>query len=115
MEEYAGTFWGATLCFGHSTPNEGWQREYREALHADGIETYFVPSFSNAESGPHHFFEQFPVVDGVMNWECWPWPSDGKKSVAAKLDESYLRQARRAGKTFMMSLWTQPTPSFLDL
>jgi len=58
---FVSTFWGATLSFGYSTPNQGWQTQLRDALNAQGIPIYFVPSFSNAPNGPSNFFQTYPV------------------------------------------------------
>ncbi len=58
---FLSTFWGATLTFGSSTPNQGWQTQLRDALSNEGISVYFVPAFSNAPNGPTDFFSTYPV------------------------------------------------------
>ena len=60
------TFYGARLTFGSPTPNEGWQRQLKDALRARGIEVYFLPAFSDAPNGPTNFFSTYPV--GVVFW-----------------------------------------------
>jgi hypothetical protein len=95
-----GTFWGANHTFGFGSADEGWRVKYRDALAAEGIHTYFVPAFSNSHSSPSAFFHDYPVVDGIMNWESWPWDH---RPVSWEADLAYIKGARATGKTFMMS------------
>ncbi|KZF21197.1 glycoside hydrolase family 71 protein, partial [Xylona heveae TC161] len=102
---FTSTFYGGNLNFGESSPNAGWQIHYRDALLADGIDTYFVPSFCDNSNGPNNFFENYPVVDGVMGWDsAWVPSSAGKTSVSDSIDKQYIAGARAANKTYMMPI-----------
>ncbi|KAF8912344.1 glycosyl hydrolase family 71-domain-containing protein [Mucidula mucida] len=90
---FLSTFWGATLTFGSSTPNQGWQTQLRDALSNEGISVYFVPAFSNAPNGPTDFFSTYPVVDGRRN-----------VNVSSTVDMQYHTGAINADKTFMMGI-----------
>lgn len=102
---FVSTFYGGTLTFGANSPNAGWQKYYKDALSAEGIETYFVPSFSDNLNGATKFFTNFPVVDGVMSWDsAWPWTGETDTNVTTSVDQQYLSGAQAAGKTFMMAI-----------
>ena len=91
------------MSFGHRNPSVGWKVEFKDALAAEGIKTYFIPAFSDAEQSPHSFFRHYPALDGVMNWESWPW---GEGPPSSHKDEGYFQSAIDHHKTFMMSIST---------
>lgn len=95
-----GTFWGANLTFGHRRPDRGWQVEYKDALAAKGIQTHFIPAFSDSQCSAETIFKNYKVLDGIMNWESWPWTGGPPDETA---DLGYLRAADAKYKTFMMS------------
>jgi hypothetical protein len=98
-----GTFWGGCLTFGQSSPQIGWQINYKQALAEQGINTYFVPAFSDSPTAPSDMYSAFPVADGLMSWDsAWPWAADGKANVSCTTDEQYMAAAEAAGKTFVM-------------
>jgi glucan endo-1,3-alpha-glucosidase len=101
---FVSTFYGGTLTFGEATPDVGWQRHYHDQLAAQGVNTYFVPSFSDAATKGSEFFDAFPNVDGVMNWDSVAWESEGKNEVSSAEDEAYIQGAVAAKKTFMMGI-----------
>ena len=91
------------MTFGQSSPQDGWQINYKQALASQGINTYFIPAFSDSSTPPSNMYEAFPVVDGHMSWDSsWPWASDGKANVSCDIDEQYLAAAKEAKKTYMM-------------
>lgn len=103
-----GTFYGGTLTFGDSSLQDGWNTNYKEALAAKGITTYFVPSFTdaviNAGMAPSDIYTSFPAADGIFSWDtAWPFPADGKANVSSAVDEEFVTAAKSAGKTYMMA------------
>ena len=100
---FSSTFYGATQTFGEASPNEGWQVHFRDALQAEGVETYFVPAFSDAPNGPADFFSEYDMVDGVMSWDsAWPAQANGLVNVTDEIDTEYNDGAHEVDKTFMM-------------
>jgi glucan endo-1,3-alpha-glucosidase len=100
-----GTFYGGTLTFGLPLPQLGWQANYKQALGRQGINTYFVPSFSDSSNTPSDMYDAYPVVDGLFSWDsAWVWASDGKANLNCAVDEQYIAAAKAAKKTFMMRL-----------
>ncbi|KAI9739848.1 MAG: hypothetical protein M1818_004904 [Claussenomyces sp. TS43310] len=100
---FVSTFYGGTLDFGYSSVNAGWQAEYKDALSAMGIETYFVPAFSDASVAPDDFFDEFSVADGVFNWDSWANTTVGA-TVNAVIDRDYMAGAQAANKSFIMGI-----------
>ena len=101
-----GTFYGGTQSLGLASPELGWQSHYKEALAGQGIDTYFVPSFSDSSVAPSDMYNTLPVADGLSSWDsAWPWASEGKASLSDATDKEYLAAAKAAKKTFMMRLW----------
>jgi glucan endo-1,3-alpha-glucosidase len=104
-ESHTGTFYGSTLTFGQSSPQNGWHVNYKQALSRQGINTYFIPAFSDSSIPPSDMYNAFPVVNGIMSWDsAWPWASDGKANVSCTVDQQYMTAAKEAKKTFMMRL-----------
>ena len=111
---FVSTFYGGTLTFGASSSNAGWEEYYTDALSALGIETYFVPAFSDSPDTPSEFFEDFTVVDGMMCWDCaWPATSDTPVNVSSTVDAEYLEAGHAANKTYMMGMFSLPPTAVL--
>ncbi|PSN61419.1 glycoside hydrolase [Corynespora cassiicola Philippines] len=62
-----------------------------------------VPGFYEATPSPT-FFSERTSLDGVFNWNSWPFPEDGKAAVSSKDDETYMAAARAADKFFMLGV-----------
>jgi hypothetical protein len=98
-----GTFYGGTLTFGQSLPEDGWYINYKQALKSQGIETYFVPAFSDSPVAPSDMYNTFPAANGLMSWDsAWPYVSEGKVRVSSAVDRQYMAAAEDSQKTFMM-------------
>lgn len=102
-DNHQGTFYGGTLTFGASSPQIGWDENYKQALSASGIETYFVPCFSDNPGTPSSLYNTFPFVDGLFSWDsAWPYVGEGKVNVSSSVDEEFQTAAKAAKKTYMM-------------
>ncbi|KAI0654666.1 glycoside hydrolase [Cubamyces menziesii] len=104
---FLSTFDGGAKSFGASSPNAGWQSQLKDALAADGINPFFVPDFDDYGGATYdaNFFNNYPVVDGVMSWEsAWPEVSEGLVNVSSAKDQTALANAHAAGKVYMMPL-----------
>jgi glucan endo-1,3-alpha-glucosidase len=67
---FVSTFYGGNLAFGTASPQIGWDTNYRQALAASGIDTYFVPCFSdNYGASSKNMYNTFPVADGLFSWD----------------------------------------------
>lgn len=110
---FTSTFYGGTANFGEDNPNDGWQIHFKDALEDQGVETYFVPAFSDATNASSDFFSSFPVVDGAMSWDtAWPAQESGLVNVSSEIDQEYLDGAHDVDKTFMMGKQTNQNPPF---
>ena len=67
-----------------------------------GHPIYFVPAFQDAPAPG--FFDTYPTVDGAMNWNSWPFSTQGDIIVPTTDDETFLNSAKLHGKTFMMGV-----------
>ncbi|KAH8925777.1 glycoside hydrolase family 71 protein [Atractiella rhizophila] len=95
------TFWGSGL------GNDYYANNLRQTLKNEGYgDVYFLPAFSDYSGGPSGFWNAFPTVDGIFNWEAWPTVDQGNVNVSSAVDQQWLNGARSAGKTFMMGLST---------
>jgi len=65
---------------------------------------YFVPAFQDVSASPTFFTTEFPTLDGAMNWNSWPFNTQGDIIVPITDDETYQTGAQASGKTFMMGL-----------
>ncbi|CAK4846894.1 unnamed protein product [Aphanomyces euteiches] len=94
------TFWGGKL--GSST----WQTDYKNALSAQGVQTYFVPAFDDI-SPSTSTLTNYPV-DGLICWECaWaPQSNSPGATVLSTQDSAYIQAAKAAGKSYMMGIST---------
>ncbi|KAL1949763.1 hypothetical protein VTO73DRAFT_8644 [Trametes versicolor] len=106
-QPFVSTFNGGAKSFGASSPNAGWQAQFKNVLSSQGINPFFVPDFDDYGGATYdaNFFNNYPVVDGVMSWEsAWPEVSDGLVNVSSSKDQTALTNARAAGKLYMMPL-----------
>ncbi|KAI0759582.1 glycoside hydrolase [Trametes elegans] len=104
---FVSTFNGGAKSFGAGSPNQGWQTQFKDALAADGISPFFVPDFDDYGGAEYDaaFFNNYPVVDGVMGWEsAWPQVSEGVANVSSAKDQTALTNAHAAGKVYMMPI-----------
>ncbi|KAI0754767.1 glycoside hydrolase [Daedaleopsis nitida] len=104
---FVSTFDGGQKSFGSSSPNAGWQSQFKDVLASSGINPFFVPDFDDYGGAAYdaNFFGNYPVVDGVMGWEsAWPQVSEGITNVSSSKDSTALSAARAAGKVYMMPL-----------
>lgn len=72
-------------------------------MEAAGHPVYFVPAFQDV-TVTSDFFNQFPSLNGVMNWNSWPFSDQGDIIVPTTDDVTYLNAARAANKTFIMGV-----------
>jgi len=102
---FVSTFRGGDLTFGHPTPQLGWHANYKQSLSGHGIDTYFVPSFSDSSVPPSEMYDAYPVADGLFSWEsAWPWASEGRAKLNCTTDDDYMAAAKAVKKTFMMPM-----------
>ncbi|KAI0833775.1 glycoside hydrolase [Trametes gibbosa] len=107
---FVSTFDGGNVAFGKSTPNEGWQIQFKDVLANSGVNPFFVPDFDdfNHQLGGTYdvqFFQDFTVLDGVFSWEsAWPEVPEGHVNVSSAKDKTGLTNAHAAGKVYMMPL-----------
>ena len=69
-----------------------------------GHPIYFVPAFQDVAASSNFFTTEFPTLDGAMNWNSWPFNTQGDIIVPTTDDVTYLNSAHSAGKTFMMGV-----------
>jgi glucan endo-1,3-alpha-glucosidase len=69
-----------------------------------GHPIYFVPAFQDTTIIPSYFTTDFPTLNGAMNWNSWPFSSQGDIIVPTTDDQSYLTYAHASNKTFMMGV-----------
>jgi len=81
--------------------NEIWQQRLKDVMAKAGTPVYFVPAWPDVTPTPK-FFAQYPACDGAMNWQSWPYASQGKIDVGTTDDMTYLNSAKKYKKTFMM-------------
>lgn len=111
---FVSTFYGGTLTFGASSPQIGWNENYKQALAASGIKTYFVPCFSDSSVAPSSLYDTFPVADGLFSWDtAWPYVGDGKVNVSSSVDQQLQTAAKAAKKAYMMP-WSSLQFKHLD-
>ncbi|KAI0648825.1 glycoside hydrolase [Trametes meyenii] len=107
---FVSTLDGGNVAFGQSSPNEGWQTQFKDVLARSGVNPFFVPDFddfNNQLGGTYdtQFFQDFTVVDGVFSWEsAWPEVAEGHVNVSSAKDQAGLTNAHAAGKVYMMPL-----------
>ncbi|KAI0720253.1 glycoside hydrolase [Cerioporus squamosus] len=104
---FVSTFDGGAKSFGASSPNAGWQSQFKDALASSGINPFFVPDFDDYGGATYDatFFSNYPVVDGVLSWEAaWPQESEGTANVSSAKDQVAIQAAHAAGKVYMMPL-----------
>ena len=102
---FVSTFDGGSKTFGASSPNAGWQQQFKDVLSAQGINPFFVPDFDDYGGATYDstFFSNYPVVDGVFSWEsAWPQITEGLVNVSDSKDQAGLQAARAANKVYMM-------------
>ncbi|KAK3317205.1 glycoside hydrolase [Cercophora scortea] len=87
--------------------------DWASALSALHLSPFFVPSFddctwagTNAGAFTQQFFQDHPILDGVMEWET-AWPAPGETgNVSSTRDEASMKVARSEGKVYMMPVST---------
>ncbi|EEB07621.2 glucan endo-1,3-alpha-glucosidase Agn2 [Schizosaccharomyces japonicus yFS275] len=94
-----GTFAGETLMLGGTSVNEGWQTNFKDALASKGVNAFFMPSWS---LDANTIYQNYPVADGFMKWNAWPYFTSTPLSVAE--DQIYLKNARSVGKKYMATI-----------
>lgn len=62
-----------------------------------------VPGFYRGTPS-ESFFNTFPSLDGIFNWNVWAFPEAGKAIVPTRDDETYQSAARSANKLFLMGI-----------
>ncbi|RPD67031.1 glycoside hydrolase [Lentinus tigrinus ALCF2SS1-7] len=104
---FVSTFDGGAKSFGASSPNAGWQSQFKDALASSGINPFFVPDFDDYGGATYDdaFFSNYPVVDGVFSWEAaWPQESEGIANVSSAKDQVAIQASHATGKVYMMPL-----------
>ncbi|EJF61327.1 glycoside hydrolase [Dichomitus squalens LYAD-421 SS1] len=107
---FVSTFDGGAKSFGASSPNQGWQQQFKDVLSGQGINPFFVPDFDDytGSAGSTYdstFFSNYGSVDGVFSWEsAWPEISEGLVNVSNSKDQAGLQAAHAANKVYMMPL-----------
>jgi glucan endo-1,3-alpha-glucosidase len=100
---FVSTFDGGQLTFGSSSPNAGWQSNFKDALSDAGVDVFFVPDFDDASGYLDSFFDIFTVVDGAFSWEsAWPYEDAGFANVSDTVDNTMIDAAHAASKIYMM-------------
>ncbi|TXT07365.1 hypothetical protein VHUM_03085 [Vanrija humicola] len=90
------TFAGSSCTFGSGGVN-GWQTQFVDALKAQGINIFFVPSiFSDPSS-----FSSYTWMDGELNWNS-AWPMGNFDISLASTDAAYL--AGLGSKAYMTAI-----------
>ena len=90
--------------FGQDSVNDGWKVMLQQVMANAGHPIYFVPAFQDVPAATNFFTTQFPTLDGAMNWNSWPFESQGKVIVPTNDDTTYLTGAHAASKTFLMGV-----------
>ncbi|KAK7398174.1 hypothetical protein QQX98_012457 [Neonectria punicea] len=62
-----------------------------------------IPSFYQSTPSST-FFDKYPELDGMLNWNSWPQIAEGKIIVSTDDDKTYQQAAKNSGKLFMMGL-----------
>jgi glucan endo-1,3-alpha-glucosidase len=62
-----------------------------------------VPGFYQAQPSDS-FFADKAALDGVFNWNSWPFPDAGKASASTEQDKTYQSAAKSASKLFMLGI-----------
>ncbi|KAL1980826.1 hypothetical protein VTN96DRAFT_3521 [Rasamsonia emersonii] len=93
----------SSFTFGQDSVNDGWKVEFLDVMEAAGHPVYFVPAFQDV-TVTSDFFNEFPSLNGAMNWNSWPFADQGDIIVPTTDDITYLNAARAANKTFMMGV-----------
>ncbi len=102
---FVSTFDGGAKSFGASSPNQGWQQQFKDVLSGQGVNPFFVPDFDDYGGATYDsaFFNDYTVVDGVFSWEsAWPQINEGLVNVSDSKDQAGLQAARAANKVYMM-------------
>ncbi len=73
-------------------------------MSADGHPIYFVPAFQDVAASTNFFTTEYPTLNGAMNWNSWPFNTQGDIVVPTTDDVTYLNGAHAAGKTFLMGV-----------
>jgi glucan endo-1,3-alpha-glucosidase len=68
-KDFVSTFAGEGVTFGQDNCNDGWQVAVKDVLAGEGIDIYFVPSWSAFD--PSTVYQSNPVVDGLFCWTAW--------------------------------------------
>ncbi|KAL1412022.1 hypothetical protein Q8F55_003019 [Vanrija albida] len=90
------TFAGSSCTFGSGSVN-GWQTQFVDALKAQGINIFFVPSiFSDPSS-----FSSYTWMDGELNWNS-AWPMGNNDIATGSTDAKYL--AGLGSKAYMTAV-----------
>ncbi|KAH8919298.1 glycoside hydrolase family 71 protein [Atractiella rhizophila] len=97
---------GHLFVSGATLGNDYWTN-FRKTLKDEGVgEVYFIPDFHNYVGGPdpqNGFWDKFTSVDGMFNWEVWPYIEEGLVNVSTTTDQKWLdgaRAAKRSMSTF---------------
>jgi glucan endo-1,3-alpha-glucosidase len=62
-----------------------------------------VPGFSEAVPSTN-FFDSRANLNGVFNWNSWPFDNDGKVTVSTTQDKLFQSAAHNTGRIFMMGM-----------
>ncbi|KAF2091346.1 glycoside hydrolase family 71 protein [Saccharata proteae CBS 121410] len=108
---FVSTFDGGTQTFGQSTSNAGWQNEFKDVMKDDGYPVFFAPDFDDYDGlGSEYdaaFFENYPVVDGILAWDyAWPHVDTGFVNVSSDKDQTALTNAHNVSKPYIMPVST---------
>lgn len=89
---------------GGDKENSEWDSGFIQPLKSThGVTPFFVPNFDDSDGYRSGVFNSFPVLDGVFSWEAaWPGPGNTIANVSDEVDKDVLKQARDAGKAYMM-------------
>lgn len=70
---FASTFSGEKSSFGHPTPQDGWNAEFKQPLEQAGTPVHFVPALFVAPEAISGDWSN--TVDGLLTWNS-AWPTD---------------------------------------
>jgi glucan endo-1,3-alpha-glucosidase len=93
---FVSTFAGESQTFGDDNVNDGWQNKFKTPLQQQGINIFFVPSWTAL--GPNQVFESHPVLDGMFSWGAWPMDNSEMNTSG---DQLYMQDAANNGKVYM--------------
>jgi hypothetical protein len=62
-----------------------------------------IPGFYEATPSTT-FFDSRSSLDGVFNWNSWPFPDEGKANASTTDDSTFMSAAHSASKLFMMGI-----------